>query len=447
MRKATFVYTLLGLSIYLFGIVIGISLPHPQNDTDILIMTPIPLTPQEIIQKFEPNHTIIVEKLTRPDVFEILTVEEKVFLAREYLLIGRTVEGEKLLKSLIEKTSPSLPAVILLADHYHSLGYFEQELTTITKNPEFSKDPEIIKRLIPISVLFGSSIVRIQDLPPMKADDPLAQIINCHSIHDERQKNKLFGAQLARLSEWRLAERLLEEEYKAYPNNSELYPLLALERISMGNTIRTQNILNKIEIVGLNHYQASDQAMVAMAYKFSGNSKRAMEIFQDLTQLQPQETLWKRNFAQLTALNTPLLALEILVELSKSAPSEENLITLLNFTIDYPAYHEPYGTDAYQKLASAESPTPELLVSLARFDLARNKPEFALASLDKVISSEASTGYYKEALWLRATTNLSLENKSAAARDLLEILHFYPPSRYSSNALQLYEANHLDSFR
>lgn len=281
----------------------------------------------------------------------------------------------------------------------------------------------------------------------MKADDPLAQIINCHSIHDERQKNKLFGAQLARLSEWRLAERLLEEEYKAYPNNSELYPLLALERISMGNTIRTQNILNKIEIVGLNHYQASDQAMVAMAYKFSGNSKRAMEIFQDLTQLQPQETLWKRNFAQLTALNTPLLALEILVELSKSAPSEENLITLLNFTIDYPAYHEPYGTDAYQKLASAESPTPELLVSLARFDLARNKPEFALASLDKVISSEASTGYYKEALWLRATTNLSLENKSAAARDLLEILHFYPPSRYSSNALQLYEANHLDSFR
>ena len=447
MRKTTFVYILLGLSIYLFGVVIGISLPRPQTDAGICITTPIPLTPQEIIQKFEPNHAIIADKLSRSDVFVILTEEEKVFLAREYLLLGRAAEGEKLLKSLIEETSPFLPAVILLADHYHSLGLFEQELAILTKISDFSKDPEISRRLIPLTVLFGSSIIQIQDLPLMQADDPLAQIINSHSTPDEHHKTQLFGAQLARLSEWRLAERLLEEEYNAYPDNSDLYPLLALERISMGNTVGTQNILIKLEIVGLNHFQASDQALVAMAYKFSGNSERAIEIFQDLAQLQPEEPLWKRNIAQLIALNSPLLALEILLEISESAPTEENLTALLNFTIDYPAYLEPYGIDAYQKLANAESPTPELLMNLARFDLARNEPTFANTSLEMVLSSGASTEYYKEALWLRATTNLTLGHENAADRDLLEILHIYPPSRYSKIALQLYESNYLDSFR
>jgi|GEM_PF-4840690 len=447
MRKTTVVYILLGLSIYLFEVVIGISLTQQETYPDIIVPVAIQLTPQEIIQKFEPNHDLVAKKLSRSEVFVILTEQEKIYLAREYFLIGQASDGEKILQSLLLGDSPSLPAAILLADHFHSLGLFEKEFSTLTNLAEFSTDPAITNRLIPLSILFGPSILQKLDLPLMQADDPLAQIINSHNLPDERQKSRLFGAQLVRLTEWRLAERLLEEEYKSFPDNLDLYPLVALERISMGKTDESRKMLNEIEMVGLEHYQPSDQALVAMAYEFSGEPERAIEIFQGLAQSQPAESIWERNIARLIVPDKPLTALEILLDLCESTPVEENFTALLEFTIDHPAYLEPYGIDAYQKLANAENPNPAVLVSLARFDLARNEFQLALASLDKVISSGSSSGYHNKALWLRATTNLTLDNKSAAKRDLLEILHIYPPSRYSQLALQLYEANHLDSIR
>lgn len=447
MRRITFLNILLGFSLYLLGFIIDISLAEIPITTQSLLKPASPPPASYLIAKYEPNHALVAEQLSKDEILQNLSEDEKIYLAREYFLLGKADQGEQILQPLIDKIAPSRSAIILLADHFHHKQQFEKELEVLRKNPGETIDPVIIQKLIILSALYGQSFLEESELPIFHPDEPLAQITSILSQSDQSQKVRQLSAQLIRLNEWKIAEVLLEEENSKQPNKTELYPLLALERISRGDINGSNEILEKINAFGLIQYSPADQALVASAYEYLGEIEKAVEIYNSLALLQPDLSIWQRNSARLTALGDPLNTLGILLKLVSNAPSEENYLALLDFTINHPAYIDPYGLNAYKNLSSSKPRSSAVLLGMARFNLYREEPSLSISYLNELIGNEGSMGLVYEALWLRATAHLSMNNYAAAKVDLSQIIHSYPPNRYSQLAIQLYEANNLDTIR
>lgn len=440
MRRSTLIYSLIGIALYLFATVkYGVERTIASSN-HIPEPTPTSAWINRQIKMAEPDHQKIIDLLTEPTTYQSLKPEQRVRLAREYFLIERPDSAISILVPLCQPDQVNWEAAQLLSDHYHFTKQYQLEYDLLTSLPNIKEITPLFERSVFLTAVYDPTalyaMIETIESDPSK---PLDQIILASMIEDRQIRDLTIGAQLLRADEIDLAEMVLTADDEGHPPSYQAQPLLAYIFALQGQTERTLEILTQIKDDPDQTTDPTKAIFIASAYQLAGDTEEALAILQPIWETDRQNVNIALPFAKLLEREQPLRALEIYVSLITDDHSEKPLSAILALTIDHPAYVNPYGMDAFQRLSRISDRSITTNITMARFSLARDDPQSVIALLESDRTPQA--------IWLIANANLLIGDRNAAAIDLIELMEQYPPSAFASLAARSYNNEQLGTIK
>lgn len=440
MRRSTFLFTLFGIVLYLIGAI--------KLGVDQVLVTSLPATNptpsaawiDQKIDALRPDHQLIIEALTVPSVYQALTDDQRVYLAREYFLIGNADNALTILLPLCQPEVRNWEAVRLLADHYHFTKQFQPEFEFLAAQTDLNSQPDLYARSLYLTAVYDPEDLSVKFGIPEESDDsPATQILLTALIDDSSISDISISAQLLRANQIDLSATLLSELYAKPEASGRAGPLLAYILALRGDAERSNEILEQVMSDKDALAIPGDTVFIATAYELNGDNTQAMAALRSTWEKDKLDPNIAIPYARLLASGQPISALEIYLSLIANEPSERSLSALISFTIDHPAYIDPYGVAAYKTLTLVQPRTSASDLTLAKFSVATNDPETALKFLENIQTPEA--------IWLKANANLLIGDRSAAAEYLIELMEQYPPSSFAAAARRTYNSEQFDTIK
>lgn len=442
MRRSTFLFTLLGFAIYLLGTIVGVARFSPQKGfTHTPTLEPINI--MVAIDKLEPDHQAVIYYLTSPTINIVWDANLTIYLAKEYLATGQTQHAINLLISAMNSEHSSVEIIRLLADIYHQTEQFDLEQDLLIGAFSTYDETWIKQRLILLNAVIGMPNDDLQGFySPNDPDDPYAQILHANSLQDP-SKFELITANLLRIGESRLAEIVIGAFSWEFGDLPSVKPKLAYIYALHGRVDESRLLLDAVSANGISDLTDADAALISNAYDLIGDRDMALGITEERSATDLKNQTWRRSYLKFLESQNPALALEGYTDMIRQAPNRENLVAMVNLCNNYPAYRDPFGVTAARMLFEAYPSDPSIMLVLARFAISGGEFEKANELLSAWIDKNPHGSYTIEARWLRANALLISETTPSlvAAKDLLEVIHTYPPLPYSESAERLYMDN------